>query len=389
MTLTYVLMQNLRRNPLRSGLTAVAFALPMGVFVVAISLVVLLIQIGEIAEKELRLATRNKTSLTSMLPEGHRRKIEGLDPNRERLRAVCGMRWFGGRIPGEPNALTSLAADPDTFPIVYSDVGMTADDIAAWNAKRTAAVIGRGYADQYRWAVGDRLVLQSTVPPYLELEFHVVKIIENKERANVFYLRRDYLDESLLAAGEEAGRCNIFWTKCNSAAALRSLQAEIDENFANSPEETKSEDENAFGANFMQAGGDLPGLMRTMAFVVLYIVALVAGNTMVMSFRERTREIAVFKAIGFQSRRIFTIVLAESTLLALVGALCGVVPTAIGLTLFPMTQLRIGPLATIEVSPIAVVASLVIAVLVGLAAGLWPAYQALRLRTVDALRRIA
>jgi len=167
------------------------------------------------------------------------------------------------------------------------------------------------------------------------------------------------------------------------------LQTRIDQAFANSPEETKSEDENAFAANFTQAGGDIPGLMQAMAIVVVCIIALVAGNTMMMSFRERIRELAVFKAIGFQSGRIFTIVLAESAILALIGSLAGVLPTAAILTLVPMRGLRMGPISSVEISPVAVIVSVVIALVVGLAAGLWPAYQAMRLRTVDALRKVA
>lgn len=84
MTITYVLMQNLKRNPLRSALTAVAFALPMGIFVAAISMVVALIRIGESNAQELRLATHHKTTIINMLPSGHRMKIEGLDPDRKR-----------------------------------------------------------------------------------------------------------------------------------------------------------------------------------------------------------------------------------------------------------------------------------------------------------------
>jgi putative ABC transport system permease protein len=208
-------------------------------------------------------------------------------------------------------------------------------------------------------------------------------------RANFFYFRRDYLEESLASAGVPNARCNIFWIKCNSTEGLRSLQAEIDAAFANSPDETKSEDENAFVANFMQASGNLPGLMQAMALVVVFIIALVAGNTMMMSFRERTRELAVFKAIGFQSGRVFFIVLFEGLLMAILGSLLGIIPTSAFLLLFPVRNLRFGPIAGLDVSPMAVAGSLAIAVLVGLAAAFWPAYQAMRLRSVDALRRVA
>jgi len=348
-----------------------------------------LVKVAAHNEQELRLGVRQKTSLTNLLPEGMRRKIEALDPDRRHLRAVCGMRWFGGRVPDTQNTLTSLAADADTFPVVYSDVGMTPEDAAKWSADRTACVVGTGPAELYGWKAGDRVTLESTVPPYLALEFRIVKIMTNTERSNVFYFRRDYLEESYQAMGFASSRCNIFWVKCSTAEGLRTMQTQIDQAFANSPEETKSEDENAFAASFMQAGGDIPGLMRTMAIVVVCIIALVAGNTMMMSFRERIRELAVFKAIGFQSGRIFTIVLAESAILALIGSLAGVLPTAALLTLIPLRGLRMGPISTVEVSPVAVVVSIVIALMVGLAAGVWPAYQAMRLRSVDALRKIA
>lgn len=388
MTITYVLMQNLRRNPMRTLLTAAAFALPMAVFVAAISLVAAFIRVGQLNERELRLAVRHRTSLTMGLPEGMRRKIEALDPNRQRLRAVCGMRWFGGHVPGTQNTLTSLAADMDTFPIVHSDIEMTTAEIESWSRNRIAAVSGSAPAELYGWKTGDRIVLESSIPPYLQLEFQIVKIVANKEKANNFWFRRDYLVESLKQREIDDVQCNIFWVKCQSADSLRSLQKEIDTSFANTPDATKSEDENAFGANFVQAMGDIPGLMRAMAIVVVFIVALVAGNTMMMSFRERMRELAVFKAIGFPSGRIFRIVLTESVLLALVGSAAGILPAAAALYFAPIKGLRMGPVASLELSVPAVIISLGIGVIVGLVAGIWPAYQALRLKTVHALRRI-
>jgi putative ABC transport system permease protein len=357
--------------------------------VAAISFVVTLIKVGQAAEKELRLAVHQKTSIVNMLPEGTRRKIEGLDPEKARLRAVCGMRWFGGRVPNTQNTLTNLAADPDTFPMVYEDADLTAEEVEAWRKDRQAAVVGLGPAETYGWKPGSRVTLESTVPPYLSLEFHIVKVMPRTEKANFFYFRRDYLQEALKTAKvDRYADCNIFWVKCNSANDLRALQQDVDALFANSPDETKSEDENAFGANFTQAAGNIPGLMQAMAIVVVIIVALVAGNTMMMSFRERSRELGVFKAIGFQSGRIFTIVLSESLMLAVLGSLMGIVPTALFLWWFPLRGLSFGPISSVAVSWAAVVVSFVIAIAVGLAAGLWPAIQALRLRTVDALRRV-
>lgn len=390
MTITYVLMQNLKRNRLRSALTAVAFALPMAVFVAAISMVMAMVKIGQANAKELRLAVHHKTTVINLLPQGHRNKIEALDPDRKRLRAVCGMRWFGGKIPNTPTVVQSLGADPDTFPIVYSDAEMTPADIEAWQKDRQACVIGYGLAENNGWKVGSRITLKSSVGQnaYLSLEFHVVKVMPTPSRAQVLYLRRDYFSEQLKQGGvTNYADCHIFWIKCDSVDAMRSLQDQIDASFANSASETKSEDENAFAAGFLQAMGNIPGLMQATAIVVVVIIALVAGNTMMMSFRERTKELAIFKAIGFPNRHVFGIVLGESVILAVVGALMGVIPASILLTEFPVRKLGFLPIAALEVSWKAIMVSLMIALMVGLSAGIWPAYQALRLKTVNALRR--
>lgn len=389
MTLSYVLLQNLRRNPVRTGLTALAFALPMAVFVAAISLVVALVEFSAMSAKELRLAVNHKITLTNFLPERMRKDIEALDPDLQRLRAICGVQWFGGTVENSKSVVQSLGADVDTFPIVFSELNMTPEEIEEWNRDRRAAVVGVGLAEQYGWKLGDRIELKSSIPPNPSLEMKIVKLITTPGRTNVLYFRRDYQVESLKAVGVERAACNVFWVKCNSQESLQSLQKEIDEFFATSPNATRSADENAFASQFIQASGDLPGLMRAMAMVVVFIVVLVAGNTMMMSFRERIRELAVFKAIGFQGGRIFRIVLAESMLLAVFGSLLGIVPVVIFLSVFPLRKLGFLPVAALQISPVAVGISLGIAVLVGLVAGLFPAWQAYRLNTVAALRRMA
>src|SRR6185503_12706190 len=111
------------------------------------------------------------------------------------------------------------------------DVGLSPEAIEQWKRDRRAAVIGRGLAEQYRWKVGQRIELESTVPPYARLELIVVGQMSAEIRSSIMYLRRDYLEEKLKSLGFDQPGCNAFWTKATSAAALRSLQQEIDEHF--------------------------------------------------------------------------------------------------------------------------------------------------------------
>jgi putative ABC transport system permease protein len=388
LTLTYVLMQNLRRNPLRTALTSIAFALPMGIFVAAISLVVGLREMQAANEKQLRLAVHHKVTLINLLPEGMRRKIEAMDPDKRRITSVCGMRWFGGQRENSQNTITSLASDTDTFPVVYSEVGMTPAEIDLWQRERRAALIGGSLAREFGWKLGDRVTLRSAIPPYLSLDFIVTKVMTDESKATLMYFRRDYLEDSLKEANFPVSGCNIFWVKCQDAAALAAMQKEIDAAFANSPDETISEDENAFINNFVQGAGNIPGLIQVISIVVVFIITMIGGNTVMMSFRERAGELAVFKAIGFRSKAVSILVLAESLLLALFGSLLGIVPVTVVLTAFPIRAFFLGAMGIgkLTVSPTGVIGALMMAVIIGFLAGLWPAYQALRLRTVDALR---
>jgi len=164
-TLTYVLLQNLRRNRLRTGLTALAFALPMGIFVAAISMVVGLREASAANEKELRLAVTNHVTLVNLLPEGMRRRIEALDATRADHRRL--RHALVRRPPAQcPNVVTSLAADEDTFPWSIA-TSHDARRVERWRQERRAAVIGLGLAREFRCGVGGPITLPE--PRYLPI----------------------------------------------------------------------------------------------------------------------------------------------------------------------------------------------------------------------------
>ena len=93
----------------------------------------------------------------------------------------------------------------------------------------------------------------------------------------------------------------------------------IDDMFANSPYETKTETEQAFAAGWVKQMGNIEALIMTIGVVVFFTLLLVTGNTMAISVRERTGGVAVFKAVGFTDRSVLFFVLAESLLIAFFG----------------------------------------------------------------------
>lgn len=381
-----LLAQNLTRNSLRTVLTVVAVALPLAIFCLALGTHNIIQQTIRSAEKNLRLVVHNKITIVNPLPEGYRRKIEALDPNRTKIRAVCGMAWFGGHVKDDPYPFPSLAGDPDTFPIVYSMYEMTDDERRAWYADRRAAIVGPQLAEHFDWRVGQLVTLSSSVPPYVEMEFKIIKIAQKAQDPNMFALRRDYLEEERKQAGGETGYINMFWVKCHSRTALEEIREKVDELFVNSERETKTMEEHVFLANFLSMQGDISNMMLWIGLAVVSVVVMIAGNTMAMTFRERTRELAVLKTLGFGSSAIFSMLLCESLLISLLGWMFGCLPTYVILNNISVKFLQLGPITKIPIPTETVFEGLLICLVVGLMAGVVPASRAWRLNVVDALR---
>jgi putative ABC transport system permease protein len=137
--------------------------------------------------------------------------------------------------------------------------------------------------------------------------------------------------------------------------------------------------------SFVKQMGNIQLLMMTVGSVVFFTLLLVTGNTMAIAVRERTRELAVLKAVGFSDGFVLAMVLAETMVVAAIGG-------GLGLGLTKLLTLRGDPtgglLPFFYLSPDAVALGLALSLAVGLVAGVLPAISAARLRVVDALRRI-
>jgi putative ABC transport system permease protein len=158
----------------------------------------------------------------------------------------------------------------------------------------------------------------------------------------------------------------------------------VDRGFANSAWETKTEPEKAFAASFAKQMGNIEFLIMTIGTVVFFTLLLVTGNTMAIAVRERTGELAVLKTLGYPDISILSLVLAESALIAVQGGVLGVLAAK---AISPGLAKAL-PGFTFYLPPADLAWGVALALGVGLAAGLLPALAAMRLRVVDALRRV-
>ena len=164
--------------------------------------------------------------------------------------------------------------------------------------------------------------------------------------------------------------------------------AAIDEGFSNSSAETLSESEAAFIGSFMQQYRTFFKMAELLGFIVVLTIGLVAANTAAMSIRERRGEIAVMRSIGFRSRTILSLLLAESLLIGLIGGVIGCGSAYLVLKGFSIGNMG-GPLGAIRMPPTVLAETLVVAALIGLLSAIVPASSAARRNIVDALRTVA
>ncbi len=379
MRFRHLILANLLRKKIRTGLTVGSFAAALFLFGILAVVRGAFHQGVEVAGTD-RLVVVNKISIIQPLPLSYR----------DRLLRIPGVtqatfaNWFGGVYQDERNFFPQFAIDREAYRQMYPEFLIPDDQWQTFLADREAAIVGQALAERFKWKLGDRIPIQGAIFPGT-WEFNIRGIYRGKRREDdttQFWFRWDYLDER---KAFQKGFVGWYVVRiANPDDAVRVVRA-IDQEFANSPWETKSDTEKAFAASWVKQMGNIQFLILTIGGVVFFTLLLVTGNTMAIAVRERVRELAVLKAVGFSDRFVLILVMTETLVVATLGG-------GIGLALAKLFTLRGDPtrglLPFFYLPPDAIVLGLALALAVGLVSGLLPAVSAMRLRVVDALRRV-
>jgi putative ABC transport system permease protein len=382
-----LILANLGRNKLRSALTGGAIALAVLLVCVLLAMPAGLDAIVDQLASNTRISVHNKAGIVYPLPFSFTRKVRQVDG----VIAAAAITWFGGAYEEEGRVtFPNFAVEPEHIGAVYPDYPIKPQQLEDFRRYRDAAIVGGQVMNQYKWKIGDRVTLRSTVWP-VNLDFRIVGIIDD-DRAPQFWFQREYLDAALKAAGRDGlGIAGIIWTRVDDPKRVNSVMRTIDEMSRNSDAETACETEKSFFSNFF---GSLEGFV-TIILIVTGLVALcivfIAANTASMAVRERAREIAVLKAIGFGRRVIFATLVAETMALSMISGGIGVL-AALGITrtlrAFAGWSDTLGPLANFMITPPVIVQGLLLSLLVGLLAGIAPARGAARKAVVESLHEV-
>jgi putative ABC transport system permease protein len=336
----------------------------------------------EIASAE-RLMLMHKVSLIQLLPISYEREIEATPG----VAIATHNTWFGGTYQDKPAPFAIIAAEPEKLLQVYPEVTVPEDQFKAWVADRQGAMIGRDTATRNNWKVGDRIPIKGTIwlPKQGDTWYFNVDAIYDADRSfdktNLFF-QYDYLDENRRGA---YGQVGWYIVKINDPDKAAEVSAAIDAKFQNSQAETKTSPEKAWMQGFANQIGNIGQILVLILSAVLFIMLIVAANTMTQAVRERTMELAVLKTLGFSNGLVLSMVLMESTVLALVGGGLGLIAGAALVGVIGGFATAFLPIFTIGTNALILGAGIFIGL--GLLAGLVPAVSAMNLRITDALRR--
>jgi len=382
MKILKLIFKNSRRHLLRTFLTIVGVAIAVTAFCVIRSAIDAW-YLGSQAASPNRLITRNAISLTFNIPLAYKEKILKVPG----VVDVSYATYFGGVYIDPSNFFVKFAVDHTNYFKMYPEYVIKPEEWEAFSRERNAVIVGRGLADRFGWEIGEQINLVGDIYPG-DWNFVIRGIYtgakENTDEQTWFY-RFDYHDERLRDVSPvRAGQVGSFVVQIDDPGQAAPISSAIDKLFVNSLAETKTETEEAFMLSFVAMSSQLILGMRIISYLILGVVLLVLANTMAMAARERIKEYALIKTLGFRTPHIVGLILGESIFIAMVG---GVVGILLGLGVLPLLETALVaflpkiPLTTLTIS-LALLASL----LVGLIAAAFPTFKAVKTRIVDGLR---
>jgi putative ABC transport system permease protein len=380
-----LMRKNLFRKPVRTTLLLISITIGFAILITTVSFNISSTQFNTLPT---RMVTVSKLSFTESLPLAYYDRVS----HTPGVRVATHMSWFGGYYREPQNFLTVFATDPQTYFQVYSEDlrGVPAAQREQFFHDRTAMLVAEPIARHWGWKIGQHIPLRSNIFTNGSngsdtWDFTLVGTIptpQGSSQTAAVLINYDYFNETKTFSKNSIGWIPFLTT---SASQNDQVTRTIDGGFANSTEETTTQDEAAFGASFAAQRGNITLVITLIVGAAFAAILLIVGTTMALAVRERTKEIGVMKTLGFKSDRILRMVLGESLLLAFLGAVFGGLIAAGLLKMMSQRSEAVGFI--VSLAPLALIVAAIVAILLGLATGFPPAFSAYRMRIVEALGR--
>lgn len=382
-----LVLKNALRHKLRTLLTILGIAIAVMSFGFMRTIVTAW-SAGVESSASNRMITRQSVSFIFPLPYSYLQQIVQVPGVNE----VSYANWFGGVYKDAAdwnNFFPRIAIDPESYFTLYPEFVVPADQLADFKRERNSCIMGRKMAQQHGFKIGDLIPISGDIYPG-RWEFVVRGIYTGKDASTdetQMFFHWDYLNERMhVESPGREGYVGWYVLSVRNAAEMPRVAKAVDERYQNSRAPTKTETEREFQQSFVSMSSAIISSLEAVSYVIIAIILLVLANTIVMAARERTKEYAVLKTLGFSQFHITGLIAGESLMIALIGGAIG-----LGLT-FPLARVfgqafpTLFPIFNVEL--ITIILAISVAFCAGIVAAVFPSARAARMRIVDGLRSI-
>ncbi|MGD8418665.1 MAG: ABC transporter permease, partial [Pseudomonadales bacterium] len=379
-----LLLASLWRRPTRTVLTIAALAVAFLLFMLLRAIAAAFA--GGVSSEGLdRLIVDSRYSMTENLPLAYVERIRNMDP----IDAVTHMTWFAGYV-GEPrNTFAIHPVDPESYFDVISEAKIDPDVLAAFVRTRNGAVASKALAERFGWRIGQVIPLESELYPKADGSTSWPLILvgtfdyaPGASSGELLLFQYEHYNESVAYWARD----QVYWitARARSPELVEQAIRTIDDEFENSPNPTRSTPEDEYRRQFASQLGDIGRVTTSILGAVFFTIVLLTGNSTLQAYRERRVELAVLKTLGFSDARVALLVLGESLLLCVAGALVGI---GLALLLEPGMNANLqGLVGRFRMTGSSAAQAVGIAVALALVVGVPPALAVRRRTIVDGLR---
>jgi putative ABC transport system permease protein len=244
-------------------------------------------------------------------------------------------------------------------------------------------MVGADTLERYHLKVGDHMRFTGTFYP-MDLDLRIAAVFQGTVDDRGVFFHHRLLDDAM----DNGGAVGTWYMRVESAAVAPEVITALDKAFENTSAEVRAETERAFQMSFMSMLGDVKSLTLSVSSVVVFTLMLVTVSTMSMAIRERFRELAVLKALGFRRHELFAFILAESFGLSGAGAILGIGGTWLLWSTLDLQKLTAGFLLYFEVTPRIMATAGTVAAALGILSAIGPSIAVARMSVVEGLKTI-
>jgi putative ABC transport system permease protein len=379
--LILLIVRNVARNRRRNVLTLLSSAISLAL----LSLLVAMFQgffygDGDSPAQASRLICRHHVSLIQPLPASHLQRIRSVPG----VARVTPWTWFGGTYKEPSDFFGRFAVSADDIFEIRKDWSAPVAQIAAFKRERTACAVSKSVADKYHFKIGDRITIVGDIYA-VTLELTVAAIFTHPINNDNLIFHQEYLNELLPVGSAQRDTVGTYMILAKSTDDVPRIARAVDAMFANSPYPTRTESEKEFERSFLAFLGNIKMFLLAVCGAVTFTILLVSANTIAMSVRERTRELAILRTLGYTPSEILQLILGESVLISAIG---GVLGLFIGVGLAKGLEAGGADFGFPGIRWQAAAVVMSMAILIGLLAAAVPAVVASRKNVVESLRFI-